>query len=140
MREELQKLPALISLAAFGNIETGFLVSTQKESNLPFVIKRVFWVQQVPPTFLRGQHAGYQTEEVIICIRGSVEVHVESKAGRQTFVLNQPDVGLYIPAKCWIELTFSPDALLLCLASTDYDEQDYISDYATFQQLCLSTS
>ena len=136
----MQKLPALISLAAFGNVETGFLVSTQKESNLPFVIKRVFWVQHVPPSFMRGQHAGYQTEEVIICIRGRVVVQTESKAGRQTFVLNQPDLGLYVPAKCWIELTFSQDALLLCLASTDYDEQDYISDYAQFQELCLSNN
>jgi len=135
MTQENKKYPELISLYKSGDFSTGFLVSTQKASTMPFEIKRVFWIHQVPPTYKRGNHAGHKTEEVIIAIQGSVEVQTESKAGRQTFVLNRPDLGLYIPAKCWISLTFSVNALLLVLASTDYDEQDIIPDYNEFLQL-----
>jgi len=138
MTSENRKYPALLSLAAFGDLATGILVSTQKENKIPFAIKRVFWIQQVPPAFKRGNHAGHRTEEIIVALQGRVEVHTESKAGRQSFVLDRPDEGLYIPAKCWISLNFSANALLLCLASTDYDEKDYIYDYAEFQQICTS--
>jgi len=135
MTPKKEQYPELISLPQFGDSTTGFLVSTQKAGNLPFAIKRVFWVQQVPPTYRRGNHAGYKTEEILIALQGRVEVQTEQKARQQFFVLNQPNEGLYIPAKCWISLTFSADALLLVLASTDYDVQDIIPDYDKFRQL-----
>lgn len=135
MQQENRRYPELISLTESGDIATGFLVSTQKASNIPFAIKRVFWVHQVPPTYKRGNHAGYKTEEVLIAVRGRVVVQTETQARQQIFTLNRPDLGLYIPAKCWTSLTFSNDALLLVLASSDYDTQDIIADYNQFQQL-----
>jgi len=135
MTQENEKYPELISFAEFGDFSTGFLVTTQLASNIPFAIKRVFWVYGVPPAFKRGNHAGYRTEEIIIAIQGSVEVQTQSKTGRKNFVLNRPNMGLFIPAKCWISLTFSVDALLLVLASTDYDTQDIIQDYDEFEQI-----
>jgi hypothetical protein len=132
------KIPRILRFDTAGNLAAGFLVSTQRADWLPFPVKRVFWVHHVPAGVQRGLHAGKTMAEVLVAVQGRVEVHTESRAGKHHFILNQPDQGLYVPEQCWIELSFSADALLLCLASTDYDEQDYISDYSAFRQAYLS--
>jgi WxcM-like, C-terminal len=132
------KIPRILTFETTGDPASGFLVSTQRADWLPFPVKRVFWIQQVPAGVRRGQHAGKTMAEVLVAEQGRVEINTECRLGKQHFVLDRPDQGLYVPEKCWIDLVFSPDALLLCLASTDYDPQDYIADYADFQQTCLS--
>ena len=131
------KIPRILTFPSAGSPDSGFLYSTQQADALPFPVKRVFWVEQVPEGGQRGQHAGRTMAEVLVALQGRVEIQTESRAGRQHFVLDQPQQGLYVPEKCWIDLTFSADALLLCLASTDYDAGDYISDYAEFKRTCL---
>lgn len=131
------KIPRILTFPSSGDAGTGFLTSTQQAGALPFPVKRVFWVQQVPENRKRGLHAGKTMAEVLVALQGRVEVMTESVAGRQHFVLDQARQGLYVPERCWIELSFSADALLLCLASTDYDAGDYISDYAEFKRICL---
>jgi hypothetical protein len=134
------KIPRILMFDTAGGVDSGFLISTQRADWLPFAVKRVFWVHQVPVGFRRGQHATKKMAEVLVAVQGRVEIHTECRAGRQHFVLDRADQGLYVPEKCWIDLAFSADALLLCLASTDYDPEDYISDYAEFKQTCLPAS
>lgn len=131
------KIPRILTFDTLGDAASGFLVSTQQAGRLPFAVKRVFWVQQVPAGVRRGLHAGKTMAEVLVALQGRVAVSTESAAGKQHFVLDRPDQGLYVPEKCWIELSFSADALLLCLASTDYDPADYVNDYTEFQQTYL---
>ncbi|GEO03920.1 hypothetical protein AAE02nite_15840 [Adhaeribacter aerolatus] len=134
------KVPKIIYFDAIGTAAEGFLFSTQTAGNLPFAVKRAFWLQHVPENYTRGHHAHYTTEEVLIPLQGSITVTTQSATGEQTFTLNHPNAGLYIPACCWVTLAFSADALLLCLASTDYNEADYIRDYEAFRRNCLAST
>jgi len=131
----LAKVPKIFNFEAFGSAEEGFLISTQAARQLPFPVKRVFWLHQVPVGYTRGHHAHHTTEEVLIALQGSITVNTETHAGKQVFTLDYPVKALYLPAKCWVTFTFSPGALLLCLTSTDYDPADYIRDYDLFQSL-----
>jgi hypothetical protein len=131
------KIPSILTFPTAGDPGSGFLVSTQYADQLPFPVKRVFWVHHVPAGVARGGHAGKTMAEVLVAVQGRVVVDTESAAGKAQFVLDQPDRGLYVPAKCWISLSFSADALLLCLASTDYARQDYIDDYTEFKRKYL---
>ncbi|WP_026463973.1 sugar 3,4-ketoisomerase [Adhaeribacter aquaticus] len=113
--------PHLLKFDSFDELEKGLLTSTQMAEKLPFLVKRVFWVQNVNPDKTRGSHAGYKTEEILIAIQGNVTVQIQTLTRRKSeFILHQPNHGLYIPPKCWRTLSFSEDAILLCLASTDY--------------------
>ena len=133
------KIPRIIYFDAIGTASEGFLFSTQAAANLPFPVKRTFWLQRVPENYTRGHHAHYTTEEILIPLQGSITVTTQSAAGEQLFTLNRADAGLYIPAKCWVTLSFSAEALLLCLASTDYNEADYIRDFDAFRRICLAS-
>lgn len=131
--------PGLLQFKGNGTAAEGFLFSTQAAAQLPFAVKRVFWLQQVPEDFTRGHHAHYTTQEVLVALRGSIRVSTQSQGGQHDFTLNNPQTGLYIPARCWVTLAFSPEALLLCLASTDYNPADYIRNYTEFQRICLAS-
>ncbi|PRY13145.1 WxcM-like protein [Pontibacter ummariensis] len=127
--------PYLIPLERMGSPEEGFLTSTQLAANVPFKIKRVFWTHDIPMGVTRGNHANKATEEVLIAISGKLQVKVDTGNEVYVFDLSDSRQGVYIPAMCWTELQFSEGAIALCLASTDYDEKDYIRDYAYFKQL-----
>lgn len=127
--------PYLLSFDHVGSPETGFITSTQLADNLPFVIRRVFWTQGTPAQVQRGHHANLATEEVLIALSGSIKVRTDTGHEQQEFELARPQVGLYVPAMCWIELEFSEGATALCLTSTDFSEKDYIRDYAYFKKL-----
>ena len=126
--------PYLLKFEQIGNAGTGVLVTSQQAANLPFPVKRVFWVLETPEAVKRGNHANKVTEEVMVALCGAVTVETESRSGRkQTFELNDPAVGLYIPTYCWLSIGFTPGTVLLCLASTDFDEADYIHSLAEFR-------
>lgn len=127
--------PYLLQFDQIGDPNTGYICSTQLAAKVPFEIKRVFWLQGIPQNTVRGQHANKQTEEVLVAINGGIEVKAETASGLQNFKLTTPDQGLYIPAICWTELKFQENTIGLCLASTDFDEADYIRDYSVYKQL-----
>ncbi|PVY41846.1 sugar 3,4-ketoisomerase [Pontibacter virosus] len=127
--------PYLIHFTETGSPEIGFIASTQLAQNIPFVIKRVFWTYGTPTGVLRGQHANRATEEVLIAATGSIRVETDNGKDKQTFVLDDPATGLYLPAMCWTDLHFAPGTVAVCLTSTDFEESDYIRDYPTFQRL-----
>jgi hypothetical protein len=132
------KLPAtapyLLKFDRIGHAGTGILVTSQQAASLPFAVQRVFWVLETPSEVERGGHANKITEEIMVALHGSVTVETENRSGRkQTFELNDPAVGLYIPAYCWLSIRFAPGTVLLCLASTDFDETDYIQEITEFR-------
>src|SRR5450631_2004352 len=108
----------------------GSLVAADFSSDLPFVPRRVFTVFDVPTKDVRGEHAHRECEQFLLCLAGSVSAVVDNGVTRQEFRLNQPDVGLYVPAMVWgSQYNYSSDAVLLVFASHEYDADDYIRDY-----------
>ncbi len=107
------------------------VMDVQKE--IPFEVQRIFWVYDVPNERIRGSHVHRVLEEFLICVKGSVTVVVDDGSSRKEIVLNDPSTGLYLPPKIWRTLyRYSADAVLLVLASHEYDANDYIRDYETF--------
>lgn len=131
----MAETPYLIAFEQVGNVAEGVLTSTQFAHKLPFAVKRAFWIKDTPPDRVRGHHANKTTEEILIALTGKIEVKAETSAGVYKFSISEPNTGLYIPPLCWTELTFSEGTIALCLASTDYDEQDYLRDYDAFKKL-----
>lgn len=104
--------------------------------NLPFDAKRVFHISNVPTGNVRGFHAHKKCEQFLICMSGTVNVTCDDGDDRQMFTLSSPLEGLYIPPMIWTEqYYYSPDTMLVCLASHTYDESDYIRDYQKFSEV-----
>lgn len=115
--------------------ERGSLAVIEKEV-LPFGIKRVYYLFDVPSDSYRGGHAHKEQESLIVALSGSFEVIVDDGNSKQCFMLNKPTQGLYIPTHIWREIdNFSSGAVCLVLASTEFDESEYIRDYDKFCQL-----
>ncbi|WP_226390363.1 sugar 3,4-ketoisomerase [Penaeicola halotolerans] len=118
------------------NSEKGLLAFAENSIKLPFELQRVYWITQVSDDVVRGGHAHYTSMQVIVCVRGSVEVQLEDMTGQRfDFTLSDPTQGLYIPKLCWGAMKFKNDALLVGLASDLYQEKDYIRDRAVFDAL-----
>jgi UDP-2-acetamido-3-amino-2,3-dideoxy-glucuronate N-acetyltransferase len=105
-------------------------------AELPFVPKRYFLISDVPEQTVRGEHAHKACHQFMICARGRVSVGVDDGTNRETYVLDRPEVGLYVPPMVWArQYDYSSDAVLLVLASDAYDPDDYIRDYDEYRQL-----
>ena len=114
----------------------GNLTFIENNRHIPFEIKRVFYLYDVPTSAIRGGHAHYTLEQVIIALSGSFEVIVNDGYTRKTVFLNRPHYGLYLPPGVWRELAnFSSNSVALVLASQPYNEKEYIRDYTTFKKL-----
>lgn len=122
-----------IEFAEHGD-ERGNLVVVEGARDVPFDIQRVFYIYGSDPDIVRGQHANRRSEFVLINVAGKSKVRVLDGLGNEAvFSLNRPRTGVYIPVMAWKEMyEFSPDAVLLVLASTHYDESEYIRDYNDF--------
>lgn len=114
----------------------GSLAVAECHRDLPFVPHRYFMVFDVPGRDVRGEHAHKQCHQYLIAARGSVSVVVDDGTQSEEITLNAPNVGLYVPPMVWaVQYRYSPDALLLVLASDPYDADDYIRDYDEFLAL-----
>ena len=112
----------------------GNLSIIEQIKQIPFKIKRVHWVYDVPGGFDRGGHAYYETEEFIVALSGSFNVVVDDGLEKKSFQLNRSYFGLYVPKGMWRTMTnFSTNSLALVLSSTKYNEKDYISDYEEYR-------
>ncbi|MBR2534200.1 MAG: FdtA/QdtA family cupin domain-containing protein [Erysipelotrichaceae bacterium] len=113
--------------------ERGKLVVIEGEKSIPFAIQRVFYIYGSDATVVRGQHANRESEFVLINVAGSSKVRITD--GKEEFVveLNRPMTGIYIPKMVWKDMyDFSDDSVLLVLASTHYDGNEYIRDYDAY--------
>lgn len=111
----------------------GNLSFVQNSDQIPFDIKRVYYLYDIPSGAERGGHAHRDLEQLMIAIAGSFDVHVDDGRHKRMFHLNRPNVGLYIPRKIWRHLdNFSSGAVCINLASDLYSEDDYFRDYQIF--------
>ncbi|EFC71775.1 FdtA/QdtA family cupin domain-containing protein [Prevotella sp. oral taxon 299] len=113
----------------------GNLTVAEANKNIPFDIKRVYWLYDVPGGECRGGHAHKHLQQILIAVSGSFHVTLDNGKEKQTFLLNHPYQGLLIDTKTWRTLDdFSSGAVCVVLASDFYDENDYIYDYNDFLQ------
>ena len=114
--------------------ERGHLVIAEGMKDIPFEIKRVFYIYGSDKDVIRGQHANRKTEFVLINVAGKSKVQVKDGEGNiAIYCLNRPHTGIYLPTMVWKDMyDFSEDSVLLILASTYYDAEEYIRDYDQF--------
>lgn len=114
--------------------ERGSLVICEGEADIPFIPKRIFYIFDSDESVVRGNHANRDTAFVLINVAGRSKVKVKDGLGNEmVYSLNRPHTGIYIPQMVWKEMyDFSPDSVLLCLASEHYDSEEYIRDYNEF--------
>lgn len=130
------KGPYLIELKSIGDSSEGYLTVAEGGEDVPFDIKRVFWSYYTPQMITRGRHAHHVLEQVLVAVSGKIIVTNEDIKGKTTVhVLEDPNIGLYIPPLHWHVIQFSHNAVMMSLASTVYNEDDYISDYEVFSKL-----
>lgn len=122
----------IIDLPKFFDIR-GNLSFVENNKQIPFKIKRTYWLYDIPGGECRGGHAYRETEEFIIALSGSFDVVIDDGAQKQTFTLNRSYYGLYVPKGVWRTMeNFSTNSFVLEFASTKYNEADYVRDYNEF--------
>lgn len=122
----------LIHLQVMGD-KRGKLISLESNKNLPFMIKRVYYIYDTLPDEERGFHAHRHLEQIVVAMDGACEFVLDDGKRRESIWLNRPDVGLYIGKNMWREMRrFSYGCKLMILASDYYDEGEYIRDYDEF--------
>ena len=113
--------------------DRGNLTFIQYPDHIPFKIKRAYWVYDIPSGQTRGGHAFKTQEEVIVCLSGSVEVYTSSGQIEESYTLNRPFTGLFVPKMTWRQLrNFSTNSVVLILNSDYYNQDDYIYAYDSF--------
>jgi dTDP-4-dehydrorhamnose 3,5-epimerase-like enzyme len=111
----------------------GQLVAIEEFKNIPFKIRRVYYMYETGKNVVRGKHAHKSLQQILICIHGSCKIHLDDGSEQTEVFLDKQNEGLYISSNIWREMyDFSQDAVLLVLASELYDESDYIRNYDDF--------
>ena len=123
----------MLEFAQKGDVR-GHLVIVEGMKDIPFEIKRIFYIYGSDSTVVRGQHANKKTEFILINVSGQSKVRVKDGKGKEEiFLLDRPHTGIYLPKLVWKDMyDFSKDSILLCLASEYYDPEEYIRDYVAF--------
>lgn len=115
--------------------ERGNLSFFESLQHIPFQVKRCYWIYDVPGGAVRGGHAFREQYEFIVALSGSFDVTLDDGKIKQCVHLNRSYNGLYIPNKIWRTMdNFSTNSVALVVASTFFDEQDYIRDYDEFRK------
>lgn len=113
--------------------DRGQLVSLEEDKDIPFAIKRVYYMYDTGEGVIRGRHAHKALEQILVCIHGSCKILLDDGKEKKIVPLEKPYEGLYVSSNMWREMyDFSQDAVLMVLASDFYDEKDYIRDYEEF--------
>ena len=111
----------------------GSLTIVEEGFDVPFKIQRVYWIHSVPQGEERGWHSNTEMYEYVVAVNGSVDITLEDINGRRDYHLDAKDKGLLIPPDTWDEIrNFSPDAVLLVMASHSYNPDTYINSYEEF--------
>ena len=114
----------------------GNLSFVEAQNHVPFNIKRVYWIYDVPGGETRGGHAFKENEELIIALSGSFDVVLHNGIEEQKITLNRSYYGLYVPNRLWRSMeNFSTNSLALVLSNMTYQEEDYIREFNNFQKL-----
>ncbi len=123
---------ALIHTPRFSDLR-GSLTVGEMASGFPFLPRRYFIVFDVPLDASRGEHAHMECHQLLICVKGSCRALLDDGENRCEVLLDRPDVGLYMPPMIWgTQYQYSPDAVVMVLASHPYDDADYLRTYDEF--------
>lgn len=121
--------------------DRGQLVALEEGKDIPFEIKRVYYMYDTGEGVHRGYHAHKSLEQILICIHGSCKILMDNGEEKKIVSLEKPYEGLYISNNIWREMfDFSPDAVLMVLASDFYNEEDYIRNYEDFLEFVKKNS
>ena len=121
-------LPYLFTFPTHGSAAQGWLTAAEAPG-LPFAVKRAYWITAVPAGHTRGRHTHRTLEQLFMALHGTLRITVECPGfARHTFELSDSGQALYVPPGSWREVQFGPGAVLLCLASQEYDEEDYVRE------------
>lgn len=113
--------------------ERGQLIALEEYNDIPFHIKRVYFMYDTVAGVIRGKHAHKSLQQILVCVHGSCKIKLDNGREKKVVVLEKPYEGLYVANNMWREMyDFSPDAVLMVFASEVYDESDYIRDYDEF--------
>ncbi|MDR2582958.1 MAG: FdtA/QdtA family cupin domain-containing protein [Fibromonadaceae bacterium] len=133
----MQATPHLIDIPVVHD-KRGNLSVVEGKQTIPFNIKRIYYLYDVPGGTKRGGHAHRKLEQLIIAASGSFTVVLHNGKKKERYTLNRPNIGLYIPKMIWREIeNFSSGAVCLVLASEHYDESDYIRNFKEFKNACI---
>lgn len=114
----------------------GSLVAIENSRDIPFDIKRIFYIYEVKEKAIRGKHANKNSRMVIIAINGSCTIKTHDQKREEIFELNSKDIGLFTDRMVWKEMSnFSKDCVLLILTDSFYDKEDYITDFEYFKSI-----
>ncbi|MFV0382297.1 MAG: sugar 3,4-ketoisomerase [Breznakia sp.] len=114
----------------------GHLTPIESGIDIPFVIKRIYYLTKVPENTTRGFHSHTQLQQVLLCLNGSVDIKISTPSQSEVVTLNNPATGLYIGPMVWREMmNFSAGSVLMVLASEHYDEKEYLRDYDEYVKL-----
>ncbi len=115
--------------------ERGQLIAVEEGKDIPFEIKRIYYMYDTVEGVVRGHHAHKTLEQILICVHGSCKIRLDNGREKKVVALEKPYEGLYVSNNMWREMyDFSSDAVLMVLASELYIEDDYIRDYEEFVQ------
>lgn len=129
MKPELIELPKHLDLR-------GNLSFVEEDTHLPFAIKRVYWIYDVPGGEVRGGHAFKETQELVIALSGSFDIILNDGQQEYKFSLNRSYKGVLVPKMMWRTIqNFSTNSLAVIISSTDYDPNDYVRDFTEFKKL-----
>ncbi|MEM7655131.1 MAG: FdtA/QdtA family cupin domain-containing protein [Bacteroidota bacterium] len=132
----MHKKPQLIHFPKIGSSSVGYISIGEVADTIPFEIKRVFWTYYTPESIVRGRHAHHYTEMVLVAVSGRIIVNTELPNGEiETFILERPDQGVYLPPYSWHTMQYSHNAVQMVFASTVYSETDYIRSYEEFKAI-----
>lgn len=125
-------LTKLLNLESYGD-ERGSLVALESNKNIPFEIKRIYYIFHTMDGVARGFHAHKDLHQLLICVHGKCRIVLDNGKIREELWLDSPAKGLLVKDLIWREMhDFSKDCVLLVLANRYHDENDYIRDYSTF--------
>ncbi len=120
----------IIEFRKNGDSSRGYLTAIESNKDIPFDIKRIYYITDVPANVDRGFHSHKNLQQILICVSGSVKIKVSTPYEKEEIILNNSNQGLYIGNMVWREMAeFSESAVLLVLASEYYTEDDYYRDY-----------
>lgn len=136
----MSSLYSFVNLSATSRQPRGNLSSIEFHS-LPFQPKRIFYVSNVPQNEIRGQHAHYACLQILFCVRGSFQCTLSDGESESTVLLEENGPGLLINALTWgVQFQFASNAVMLCLASEEYDSSDYIHSLEELKEARQSLS
>lgn len=126
---------SIVDFHVFGD-DRGSLISLEANKNIPFEIRRVYYIFDTKNGVRRGFHAHKNLKQILIAVKGSCKIHLNNGTQKREISLSSPDKGLLINSMVWREMyDFSDDCVLMVLANNHYDENDYIRDYNKFMEV-----